>query len=83
MPDPQWRDMTFGQRIRHERKRLGYTQEDLSFIAGMSRQRCSAIETGRIELKTTDALDLCRALGITLEDLLGDTAPHHPVVHTF
>lgn len=55
--------------VRAFRERRGWSQQDLSDRAGLSRAGVSAIETGRLAPSTAAALALARALGCTVEDL--------------
>lgn len=64
--------MTYGRRIRDIRKALGWTQEELaSRVPGMSRATLSKIEVDlRASLSLDEAVALCRAFGITVDDLV-------------
>ncbi|APW61287.1 substrate-binding domain-containing protein [Paludisphaera borealis] len=55
--------------VRAFRERRGWSQQDLSARAGLSRAGVSAIETGRLAPSTAAALALSKALGCAVEDL--------------
>jgi molybdate-binding protein/DNA-binding XRE family transcriptional regulator len=55
---------------------MGLSQRALAEAAGVSRQAVSAIESGRMQPSVGIALDLARALGVTVEALFG--APPAP-----
>ncbi|MGE3960091.1 MAG: helix-turn-helix domain-containing protein [Dehalococcoidia bacterium] len=57
--------VTIGQRLRDQRIRLGLTQEDLAWEAGISQGSVSHYEQGKIEIPLSVLLDLCRALRIS------------------
>ena len=55
--------------VRAFRERRGWSQQELSDLAGLSRAGVSAIETGRLAPSTAAALSLARAFGCSVEDL--------------
>lgn len=64
-------------RVRAERNRAGWAQQELADRAGLSRTEISAIETGRLVPSAAVALALAGAFGCAVEDLFhlsGDTA---------
>jgi len=64
-----------GKRLRAIRKRKGYTQEELSELAGISAQHCSGIETGAAKVSLSTLVRLCAALDTTPNDILFDSVP--------
>lgn len=58
------------QAVRAERARDGLSQAQLAAALGWSRQAVSALETGTRRLAADELPDLCRALRVTLPDLL-------------
>lgn len=65
--------MTFGERVKQARLAKGLTQEDLTHLSTYSsRAAITAIESqGRCNAAAEKNLNLCRALGITPNELLG------------
>lgn len=64
-----------GKRLRAIRKKQRYTQEQLAEMAGISPQHCSGIETGGAKVSLPALVQLCRALDVTLDDILFDSVP--------
>ncbi|MFG6374188.1 MAG: helix-turn-helix transcriptional regulator [Oscillospiraceae bacterium] len=64
-----------GQRLRAIRKKRGFTQEQLSEMAGISPQHCSGIETGAAKVSLPALVQLCNALGATPNEVLLDSVP--------
>lgn len=64
-----------GKRLRVLRKQKGYTQEELSELAGISAQHCSGIETGGAKVSLSALVRLCNALEATPNDILFDSVP--------
>lgn len=57
----------FGQMLRTQRKKLGYTQSFLSEFSGFSVSFISDLENGKKTAELDKALYLANILGITLE----------------
>ncbi len=68
-----------GARLRLARQARGFSQQQLAGMAGVSRQAVSAVESGLSDPSLRVALALCRALGLTVEELFGPALPE-PVV---
>ncbi len=64
-----------GARLRLARQTRGYSQQQLARMAGVSRQAVSAVESGLSDPSLRVALALCRALGLTAEELFGPAMP--------
>lgn len=64
-----------GERLRAIRKKRGFTQEQLSEMAGISPQHCSGIETGAAKVSLPALVQLCNALDTTPNDVLLDSVP--------
>ena len=62
--------MSYRTKLIAARKALGMTQEELEALAGVSQGTISQTERGASVPGAEVALRLCRALGISLEDLL-------------
>lgn len=60
------------------RKRHLWTQAALSEISGVPRVNIVRYEKGQREPKVSDAIKLARALGVTVEELMGDELPETP-----
>ena len=64
--------MSFGSRVRELREKRGLTQAELAGLAGVRQSHISLIENDRRPNVTAlVAADLARALGVSLEYLLG------------
>jgi len=60
-----------GDELRESRERVGLTQEELSFRAGLSRPYISQLERN-LKSPTVDTLFLiCDALGVSASELIG------------
>lgn len=62
-----------GQRIRHFRKSLGLSQEELAERTGISVTHMSHIETGNTKLSLAVLVHMADALGVSTDELLFDT----------
>ena len=58
-------------RLQAERRKRGFTQRALAVAAGITRQAVGAIESGGMQPSVGIALELARALGMTVEALFG------------
>jgi transcriptional regulator with XRE-family HTH domain len=59
-----------GERIRRRRNKMGLSQEDLAFLAGLDRSHMSSIETGKTEPGFWRTTRIAGVLGTTPSDLL-------------
>jgi putative molybdopterin biosynthesis protein len=64
-----------GARLRLARQARAYSQQQLAGLAGVSRQAIAAVESGLSDPSLRTALAITRALGMTIEELFGATAP--------
>ena len=69
--------MTLGATIHQKRIEQGLSQEQLAEFVGVSRQAVSKWEVGDAIPDTDKLIPLARALGITVDELLGNTAEGH------
>ena len=60
-----------GNRLRLARRARGLSQQQVAEMAGVSRQAISAVESGASDPSLRVAIALCRALGMTVEELFG------------
>ncbi|MFB9950925.1 helix-turn-helix domain-containing protein [Rhizobium puerariae] len=58
--------LEIGQLLKMARKGLGFTQEQVADMAGISRPRYREIETGSAAARTTTLINIARALGLEL-----------------
>ena len=58
------------ENIRMERFRKRYSQDKLSEMAGISQKYLSMIELGQVNPSITVVINLCKALGIGINELL-------------
>ena len=76
--------MHLGQRIKTQREKKGWSQHELARQSGIPQGTISRIESGTMhDIQTTYAKRLARALGISLDYLVGmyedeDDEPAHP-----
>ena len=61
---------TFGRAIRHERERLGLSQEKFAEYASVHRTYISSVELGKVSVGIEVANALARALEMRLSDLI-------------
>lgn len=65
----------FGQSVKRVRRLRGLSQEQLAEQAMMGRPTIASIERGRQVVALHQALNLSKALGVTLEELTSNSAP--------
>lgn len=56
----------FGKACRNRRKALGYTQNDLSEVSGLSASFISDVENGKATVELGKAIQLVKLLGMDL-----------------
>lgn len=59
-----------GNRLLAQRKRMGLTQSEVAEYAGLSDRTYADIERGNVNMRVETALRICKALGITPNDIL-------------
>ena len=65
-----------GARIAERRKQLGFTQERIAELSGVSPQFFSSIETGSKNMRVENLARICRALRVSADYILfGTTNP--------
>jgi len=64
-----------GHRLRAQREARGLSVSDLALQAGLSRRYLTEAEAGRANLSVLRLLDLARALGVAVEDLVREADP--------
>lgn len=69
-----------GAALRIARQARGLSQQQLAGMAGVSRQAVSAVESGQSDPSLRVALALARALGLSVEEVFGPSAPNALVV---
>ncbi|RAN76118.1 XRE family transcriptional regulator [Bacillus sp. SRB_336] len=74
-PDGEVDLIALGRRVRHLRKKLGMTLDDLSAKVAAAPSQLSLIENGKREPKLTLLQHLAGALGVGLDQLLGAEPP--------
>ena len=62
--------LQLGQKIRYERLKNGFSQEDLEEKSIVSRRTISEIERGNPDIRYTNLLQIAEALNMTLSELL-------------
>ena len=62
----------FGEKLRNIRLELGYSQEELSFKAGLHRTYISSVERGERNISIVNIQKLADALGLKMKDLMPD-----------
>jgi len=66
--------------VRQARQRVGISQKDLARKVGITQAFLSEVETGTKSPSLLTAAKLARALGCTIDELLGETIdPDQPV----
>ena len=60
----------FGEKLRDIRLDLGYSQEELSFKAGLHRTYISSVERGKRNISLTNIKKIADALGLKMKDLM-------------
>lgn len=59
-----------GKRISRERKLKGYSQEELAYLVGLSKNQISSIECGKSSPKVSFIIRICDCLGGTPDTYL-------------
>jgi len=59
-----------GKRIKDLRKQKGFTQDDLSYLSGISRSTLGNIETAKNDVVLSKLNMLAKAFGLMLSELL-------------
>jgi predicted transcriptional regulator/DNA-binding XRE family transcriptional regulator len=67
--------LVLGHRIRHRRRELGRTLDDVSGAVGVAPSHLSLVETGKREPKLSLVATLAAELGVAVADLLSPTPP--------
>jgi len=67
---------TYGDFVRAERERIGWSQQQMADKLGVSRSTYVAVERGTKELTLSEAETLARAFGITVDALLQHRVPN-------
>lgn len=62
--------LQLGQKIRYERIKRGYSQEELEEKSSVSRRTISEIERGNADIRYTNLYQIAQAFGINVSDLL-------------
>ncbi len=62
----------FGEKLRNIRLDLGYSQEELSFKAGLHRTYISSVERGERNISITNIKKLADALDLKMKELMPD-----------
>ena len=65
--------MILADKIAEERKRNGWSQEELAEQLGVSRQAVSKWESGASDPSTTNLIALAKLYGVAAEDLLRES----------
>ena len=65
--------MILADKIAEERKKNGWSQEDLAEQLGVSRQAVSKWESGASDPSTTNLMALAKLYGVAAEDLLRES----------
>ena len=60
-------------RMKARRKELGLSQTDLAKVAGVTRQTIGLIETGEFNPSIRLCIAICKALGVTLDEIFWET----------
>lgn len=68
--------IVFGQRLRHFRKRRGYTLEQLGNLIGRPAPYLSLVENGKREPKLSQINGIAEALNVTVSELLEPEPPN-------
>lgn len=63
------------KRIRHERDRRDWTQQQLADATGIDRDKIGKIETGIRKVNSTELVLISQAFRLPVQDLLRPTAP--------
>jgi len=63
--------VTIGENIKRYREKAGLTQSQLAAIIGVTGSNISQIEHNERELRLDKANEICKALKITLTQMLG------------
>lgn len=61
-----------GQRVREKRERMGYTQESLAHVAGVSSGTIARIERGKHDAQGATLIRVARALKCPVAELRGE-----------
>ncbi len=62
--------LKLGQKIRFERLKNNFSQEDLEEKSGVSRRAISEIERGNTDIRYTNLYQIAEALNLTVSELL-------------
>ncbi len=69
--------ISLGRRVRHLRKAAGLTLDGLGTVVGAAPSQLSLVENGKREPKLGMLQSLARALGVSIDELLGAEPPSH------
>lgn len=68
--DPTTSRLTFGERLREERKKAGMTLEDLAEKSGITWSYIAQVEVGRRNISVDNMHRLAQGVGVPLKELL-------------
>ncbi|OHV85926.1 helix-turn-helix domain-containing protein [Ensifer sp. LCM 4579] len=71
-------DIRIGQRIRHFRQAQGLSQTDLASAVGVTFQQMQKYEKGTNRVSTSALILICKTLGITPNDVIGQFFEQEP-----
>lgn len=78
MDDPELA-RRLGERVRGLRKARGLTLKEVASLSGLTLSRLGYVETGERELTVGALVRLARALGVGVNDLVGEPSPNDAV----
>lgn len=77
-------EVGLGKTLQEARKKAGLTQQDLCHKAGLSYSTLAKIERGAIKAPSIFTIQsIAAALGLSLNQLMGDMAPRQPAAKTY
>ena len=74
--------MTLYERLKEERQNAGFSQKEFAEILGLNQRTYASYERGERDISTSVLLNICMALHISSDKLIGNTFSNEEIQHS-